>query len=129
MRPLLLIFLLTGGCTGLGVIRASGRPVSDVYAARHDIRILDIDSPLRARKHVPILSTPEVFAAYVPSHAHDNLLIGEHWVFFKLGEAEWYVEQLQDPDPPVEGPVIPSQFKTLEGLEGSRVVIPHRSTQ
>ena len=129
MKLLLMLLLLPGGCAGLGVIQATGRPVSEAHAGGHDLRVMDIDSPLRARRNVPILSTPEVFAAYVPSHARDNLLIGEHWVFFKLGEAEWFVERLQDPDPPVDGPVTPDQLKPLESLDWNRVVIPHRSTK
>jgi hypothetical protein len=102
--------------------------VTEAYATGHELRLLDVDSPLRPRPQVPLLSTPEVFAAYVPSHAEPDLLIGEHWVFFKLREAEWFIERLQDPDPPADGEIPAEQLKPLQDLDWSRIVIPHKET-
>lgn len=128
MKLLGLFLLVPCGCAGLGVSGVSGRPVVEAHAGGHELRVLDLESPLRPRRHVPVLSTPEVFAAYVPSHARDSVLIGGHWVFFKLGEAEWFVERIQDPDPPADGRVRPEQLKLLKSIDGRGVVVPHRST-
>ena len=128
MRGLCAMIVLTGGCAGLGVANTTGRPVTAAHSENHDLRVLDFDSPLRARKHVPVLSTPEVFAAYVPSHVRDDVLIGEHWIFFKLGEAEWFVERMQDPDPPADAPADPARLKLLQTVDWKGAVVPHRST-
>ena len=90
--------------------------------------MLDVDSPLRARKKVPVLSTPEVFAVYVPSHAERDLLIGEHWLFFKLKDAEWFVEKLQSPDPPAAADAPIESLRPLRDLDWNKVVIPHKSS-
>jgi hypothetical protein len=74
-RPLFLLAL--AGCDTFGSIRATGRPVGEAYAAPHELRVLDVDSPLRAEKKVPVLSTPEVFAAYVPTRAEGDRMIGD----------------------------------------------------
>lgn len=103
-----------------------GRPVREAYAGGHELRLLDIDSPLRARKQIPVLSVPEVFAAYVPARIAGDLLIGDHWVFFKLREARWFIEPLQDPDPPADGEAPPEALQPMEGLPWDRMVIPHR---
>ncbi len=118
--------LFLAGCDIFGTARPSGVPVPEAHAGGHELRVLDIASPLRAEKRIPVLSTPEVFAAYVPSHAAGDLLIGEHWVFFKLRDAEWFVERLQDPDPPASGDALPEQLRPLKELDWSRVVIPHK---
>lgn len=107
-------------------LRAHGRPVAEAYAGPAEIRVLDIPSPLRPEPRVPVLSTPEVFAAYVPSHREDDRLIGEHWIFFKLRDAEWFVERLQDPEPPADGQAPPEAMKTLRELEWTRLVVPYR---
>jgi hypothetical protein len=118
--------LLLAGCDLFGALRATGRPVPEAYAAPHELRVLDVDSPLRAEKRVPILSTPEVFAAYVPSRADGDRMIGEHWIFFKLRESEWYVERLQDPDPPATADAPPESLKPLREIDWSKTVAPHR---
>jgi hypothetical protein len=123
-RPLFLLAL--AGCDTFGSIRATGRPVGEAYAAPHELRVLDVDSPLRAEKKVPVLSTPEVFAAYVPTRAEGDRMIGEHWIFFKLREAEWFIERLQDPDPPADGDAPPESMKELRELDWTRTVIPRR---
>ena len=116
--------LALGGCDT--ALRAHGRPVAEAYAGPAEIRVLDIPSPLRTERRVPVLSTPEVFAAYVPSHRQDDRLIGEHWIFFKLRDAEWFVERLQDPEPPADGDAPPEAMKPLRELEWKNVVVPYR---
>ena len=120
------LFLLLAGCDTFGAIRATGRPVADAYAAPHELRVLDVDSPLRAEKRVPVLSAPEVFAAYVPTRSEGDRMIGEHWIFFKLKESEWFVERLQDPDPPADGNAPPESLKPLRELDWKKTLIPHR---
>ena len=127
MRASCIAALLLAGCDLLGSARPSGRPVTEAYAGGHDLRVLDIDSPLRPRKNVPVLSTPEVFAVYVPSHVERDLLIGEHWLFFKLKDAEWYIEKLQDPEPPADGDAPVEQLKPARDLDWTRGVIPHKN--
>ncbi len=113
------------GCHLTGLSLPPGRPVSEAHAGGHDLRMLDTASPLRAREHLPVLSTPEVFAAYVPSHAERDMLIGEHWIFFKLRDAEWFVEKLREPEPPTEGDAPPETLRLLEGLEWKKFVVPY----
>lgn len=117
-------------CAALGAcdtaLRAHGRPVSEAYGGPAEIRVLDIPSPLRAEPRVPVLSTPEVFAAYVPSHREEDRLIGEHWIFFKLRDAEWFVERLQDPEPPADGQAPPEAMKPLREMDWTRAVVPYR---
>jgi hypothetical protein len=118
--------LLLAGCETFGAIRATGRPVSEAYASPLELRVLDVESPLRREPRIPVLSTPEVFAAYVPSHAEADRLIGEHWIFFKLRDAEWFTERLQDPDPPASGDLAPEDMKPLPALDWSTLAAPHR---
>lgn len=127
----ILALALAGSCAAcgsLGTAQPEGRPVREAYAGGPELRVLDIDSPLRGERRIPVLSTPEVFAAYVPSHAAGDLMIGEHWIFFKLKDAEWFVERLQDPEPPATGDVPPEQLKPLRDLDWSKLVVPHRSS-
>lgn len=126
MKRLAALLVFGSGCHFVENSQPPGQPVSEAYAGGHELRVLDIDSPLRARKQVPVLSTPEVFAVYVPSHVERDLLIGEHWLFFKLRDAEWFVEKLQDPEPPATGDVPVEQLKPLKELDWCKVVIPHR---
>lgn len=123
-RAAIPLCLLLAGCETFGAIRATGRPVQDAYAGPHELRVLDVESPLRREPRIPVLSTPEVFAAYVPSHAEADRLIGEHWIFFKLREAEWFTERLQDPDPPADGDAPPELMKPLRGLDWETLVRP-----
>jgi hypothetical protein len=122
----LLPLLLLAGCDAFGAIRAGGRPVAEAYAAPHELRVLDVDSPLRAERRIPVLSTPEVFAAYVPTRAAGDRMIGEHWIFLKLRDAEWFVERLQDPDPPADGEAPPEAMKSLRDIDWTRPIVPHR---
>jgi len=122
----LLLIVLTG-CDLFGTVRPTGRPVTDAYGGSHELRVLDVESPLRAEKRIPILSTPEVFALYVPSHAERDLMIGEHWLFLKLRDAEWYVDRLAEPDPPASGDAAPETMRPLRDLDWNRIVVPHRN--
>ena len=119
-------FLLLAGCDLLGSNRAVGRPVAEAYAAPHELRVLDIDSPLRAEKRVPVLSTPEVFAAYVPTRVEGDRMIGEHWIFFKLRDSQWFVERLQDPDPPATADAPPEAMKPLREVDWTKATVPYR---
>ena len=126
MRRLAALLLFLGGCDLFGAAKPAGRPVTEAYAGGHELRVLDIDSPLRREKQIPVLSTPEVFAVYVPSHVERDLMIGEHWLFFKLRDAEWFIEKLQDPEPPATGDAPVEQLKQAKDLDWSKVVIPHK---
>jgi hypothetical protein len=126
MKRLGPLLLLLTGCEMFGSVQPSGKPVSEAYGGTHELRVLDSDSPLRTARKIPVLSTPEVFSAYVPSHAERDLLIGEHWLFFKLGDSEWFVDRLQSPDPPATGDAPPETFRLLRELDWSRVVVPYR---
>jgi|RhiMetdeSRZDD1v2_1073273.scaffolds.fasta_scaffold1599347_2 hypothetical protein len=125
MRYLGPVLLLLGGCDLFGTVRPSGKPVSEAYGGSHELRVLDIESPLRAEKKLPILSTPEVFAVYVPSHAERDIMIGEHWLFLKLRDSEWLVDRLNDPDPPTTGEAARESLRPLKELDWNRVVVPH----
>lgn len=122
--PLLLAALT--GCSLWSPAIPPGRPVSEAHSGRLDLRVLDVDPPLRPQKRIPVLSTPEVFAAWVPSHARGDLLIGEHWLFFKLREAEWFTERLRAPEPVADGDAPAGFGRPLERFDGSRVTVPHR---
>lgn len=120
--------LLLAGCDTFGSLRASGRPVSEAYAAPHELRVLDIDSPLRAERRIPVLSAPEVFAAYVPTRTEGDRMIGEHWIFFKLRDAEWFVDRLIDPDPPADADAPPELMKPAREIDWSKAAVPHRDS-
>jgi hypothetical protein len=62
----------------------------------------------------------------VPSHAERDLLIGEHWLFFKLRESEWFVDRLQSPEPPSTGDAAPETLRPLRELDWNQVVVPYR---
>lgn len=117
---------LLAGCDLLGSARPSGRPVLEAYGGGHELRVLDSGSPLRRESQIPVLNPPEVFAVYVPSHSDPDLLIGEHWIFFKLRDAEWFTERLQNPDPPATGDAPAEQLRPLREIDWARVVVPRK---
>jgi hypothetical protein len=121
------LLLLLSGCDLFGSVRSSGKPVGEAYGGSSELRVLDIESPLRAERKLPILSTPEVLAAYVPSHASGDLMVGDHWIFLRLRESSWLVERLRDPDPPTSGDAAPQSMKPLRELDWRKAVIPHRN--
>lgn len=119
-----LIPALLSGCNLFGTVQASGKPVSEAYAGTHELRVLDIEAPLRREKRVPILSTPEVFAAYVPAHPERDMLVGDHFLYLRLNDPEWYTERLQQPEPPATGDAPPESLRMLRQSDWKRIVIP-----
>jgi hypothetical protein len=126
MKLLLPLFLLPAGCNLFGTIHASGRPVSDAYGGSHELRVLDVESPLRRERKLPVLSTPEVLGVYVPAHAERDLYLGDRWIFLKLKDSEWLSERLQDPDPLTTGEASPESLRPLREADWGRVVVPHK---
>lgn len=126
MKPFAPFLLCLAGCNLFGSVQASGRPVGEAYGGNHELRVLDVDSPLRREKKVPVISTPEVFAAYVPAHAERDIYFGDRWVFVRLKDSEWLTERLQDPDPPATGDAPPESLRLLRDANWDHMVIPHR---
>lgn len=118
------LFLLGSGC---GLAAPAGRSVAQAYGSGHELRVLEAPSPLRREARIPVLSAPEVFAAYVPSHADHELLIGEHWIFFRLRDAEWFTERGAELEPAADGEAPAEVLRPLGDLDWTRVVVPHRS--
>jgi hypothetical protein len=54
-------------------------------------------------------------------------MIGEHWLFFKLRDAEWFVERLNAPDPPATGDATQESLRPLKGFELGPAVIPYKN--
>lgn len=118
------LLLALSGCSMFGTLHASGKPVSEAYGGTHELRVLDVDAPLRREKQIPVLSTPVVFAAFVPPHAETDLLVGDHWIYFRLTESSWWIERLQEPEPPADGDAPPESLRPLRDVDWARVVIP-----
>lgn len=126
------VLMLIASCDHLTGLPQDGRPVTDVYAAgaERDLRLRERPSPLRAERTIPVLSPPEVFAVYVPSHVdrERDLLIGEHWIFFKMRDAEWFIEREEEGGPPATGPAREEDWKRLTELtedKWNRLLVPH----
>jgi hypothetical protein len=86
-------------------------------------------SPLRRTLEMPVLTPPEVFAVYVPSHLdrEQDMLVGEHWLYFKLSESEWFVEKRLDATPKTVGAAAEAQLLPLRSLTGyDKAVAPWR---
>jgi hypothetical protein len=126
MKSLLPLLLLLAGCDLCGSPRPGGKPVSEAYGGNHELRVLDVDSPLRREKRVPVLTTPEIFAAYVPAHAEPDLYLGDRWVFLKLRESVWLSDRLQQPDPPAAGDAPPESFRLLREADWTPIIVPHK---
>lgn len=127
MRKLPALLLVLTGCDLFGTVRTAGRPVGEAYGGGHEIRVLDIESPLRAQKKIPVLSTPEVLAVYVPTHVVGEMMVGDHYLYLKLRESAWLVERLHEPEPPSMGDAAPESMRPLRDLDWGKVVIPHRN--
>lgn len=127
MKVLSPMLLLVVGCDLFGTVRPTGRPVSEAYGGNHELRILDVESPLRAQKRIPLLSSPEVLAVYAFAHSDRDVHYGERWVFLKLRDSEWWVERLRDPDPPVAGDAPPETMRPFRDMDWQKVLIPHRN--
>lgn len=126
MKLLPPVLLLLGGCSLFGSVSASGRPVTEAYGGNHELRVLDVDSPLRREKRVPVLSTPEVLGVYVPAHSERDIYFGDRWLFVRLKESEWLSERLQDPDPPATGDAPPESLRLLRDQDWTQIVVPHK---
>jgi len=98
---------------GAGV---EGKSVRDAYdgEAVKAIALQDAPSPLSQKKRIPVISAPEVFAVYVPSHVdvERDMLVGEHWLFVKMRESTWFIDKMAEPEP--EGEVV--SFEKVRGL-------------
>lgn len=104
-----------------GRTRAEGRPVSEVWGnADSELKVAASSSPLRADREVPLLSAPEVFAVYVPSRLDRtrDLLVGEHWVYFRLRDGEWFTEREREPELPASGEAKGDDLRLLRRIEG-----------
>jgi hypothetical protein len=95
------------------------------------LRVRESESPLRQRREVPVLYPPEIFAVYVPSHVDrpHGLMIGEHWLFLKLRESEWFVEKEAEGEPATTGIANEGDLRPLrERLDRlPPVLIPHQA--
>jgi hypothetical protein len=120
-----LVILLTG-CDLFGAVRPTGKPVSEAYGGSHELRILEVGSPLLAQKKVPLLTTPEVLAIFAPSYSDKDVMYGERWLFIRVRESEWLSDRLRDPDPPATGDASPESMRPLRDMDWQRAVIPHR---
>jgi hypothetical protein len=128
-RSLILIAVSTlGASCDVGRIRADGRPVQEAWGtASSELRVSPSGSPLRAEREVPLLSAPEVFAVYLPSRLDRgrDLLIGEHWIFFRLRDGEWFIERDREPELTPAEAATPEDLRPLRALEGmDRAVTP-----
>ena len=122
-----LVILLTG-CDLFGTVRPTGKPVSEAYGGNHELRILEVGSPLLAQKKVPLLTTPEVLAIFAPSYSDKDVMYGERWLFIRVRESEWLSDRLRDPDPPATGDASPESMRPLRDMDWQRAVIPHRNS-
>jgi len=127
MKRLTPVLLLLSGCDLFGTVRPTGKPVPEAYGGNHELRILDVEPPLRAQKKIPLLSTPEVFAVYASANADGEILFGERWVFLRLRDSEWYVDRFREPDPPASGDAPAESMQPLREMDWQRVVIPHKN--
>ncbi len=126
MKTFIPFLLCLAGCNLFGSVQASGRPVGEAYGGSHELRVLDVDSPLKREKRVPVISTPEIFAAYVPAHAERDIYFGDRWVFVRLKDSEWLTERLQDTDPPVTGEASPEALRLLRDADWTQIVVPRK---
>lgn len=98
--PILVVLsnLVLIACSQPYNVPTTGKPVEDAYAlssSLSQVKILEKRSPIYQEQKIPVLYPPKVFACYVPSHVdkRSDILIGEHWVFFKLSESIWFIEK------------------------------------
>jgi len=125
LRPLLLLWV---GCSPIPPDGDS--PLTD------DPKLLvvaDSPGPLAAEAPLAVLSPPQVFAVWVPSHVDRarDLLVGEHWIFFKLTESEWFTDRRLDAlQPAAKGDAGPADLAPLRAVSGfERAVVPYRESK
>src|SRR5580765_3712107 len=116
------VALLLAGCDLFGTAHPSGKPVMEAYGGSHELRVLDVETPLRREMRIPILSTPQVFAAFVPAHTERDLFVGDHFLYFKISDSEWFSQRLQSPEPPVTGDAPPESMRPLRELDWTNVI-------
>lgn len=125
------VLILNASCD-IGRLQADGRPVRDVWSeGAADLRVAVDAEPLTGAAETPVLSAPEVFAVYVPSHVDRSrdLMVGGHWVYFKLREGDWFIERGREPEPPTVGDAA-DNGRALRGLDGlDRLVAPWREAR
>ncbi len=87
----------------------SGQSVQQAYnggLAPAVIQMQDASSPLSQKKRIPVITAPEIFGVYVPSHVDPerDMLVGEHWLFVKLRDSQWFSSSKKEADgPQVDG--------------------------
>lgn len=130
---LMTVSISTASCVFPAGAPPGGRAVSEVHSAAGErtLRIEERSSPLRATAWIPILQPPDVFSAYVPSHVdrERDVLIGEHWIFLKLSDSTWFVEDAPGLRPPSSGPARDSDLLRLRAArpeQGSNLLVPLR---
>lgn len=89
--------LLLIGCGSSYYVQPVGVPLDEAYSLRTEATRLSINntrSPIYQHKKVPVLYPPKVFGCYAPSYIDKkrDVVVGEHWLFFKLSDATWFLE-------------------------------------
>lgn len=89
--------LIVSGCGSSYYVQPAGVPLDEAYALRTEAARLSINStksPIYQQKKVPVLYPPRVFGCYAPSYIDEkrDVVVGEHWLFFKLSDATWFLE-------------------------------------
>jgi hypothetical protein len=126
MRLIPLLLLTLPGCV---TTQASTTPFAGDETR---LVILSEASPLAAEAPRPLLTPPRTFAVWVPSHVDRgrDLLIGEHWLVFKLTESEWFTDRrLEEAVPRAQGDATPADINPLRALRGfADAVTPYRES-
>jgi len=92
------LILAAVSCSGS---QEAGQTVNEAYygqSQKSPLKLVETPSFLGNPKPVPVIYPPEIFGVYVPSHVslERDMLIGEHWIFFKLKDALWFVEKIEE---------------------------------
>ncbi len=119
-----------GGCTS-SFTRPTGASVEEAYRSGTprtlETAVIDEASPLARPKDRPVYVPPRIFAVHVARHvdAERDLLIGDHWVFFKLTEGRWYAESSEEAKPASDGKADPKLAEPLRRLgDVGRILVP-----
>jgi hypothetical protein len=121
-------WILLCGCSSAAPI-GDGVPVRKAYEGRDDLRLTmsESPSPLAARREIPLYYPPEVFAVYVPARLSRarEIMIGEHWVFFKLKDGGWFPERIEE-EPTAKNKATGEDVEQIrKRLTGVPFVVPH----
>jgi hypothetical protein len=130
-----LTLIASAGCAG-SQREEQGRSVSEVYGgggAERRLILQDSGSPLSRKKQIPVISAPEVFAVYVPSHVDQerDMLVGEHWLFVKLRESSWFTDKAREEE---EAASLQGEREEIEHLRPAghalgSIVVPMRTKE